>query len=381
MFNRSRLVEDFLSLVRIDSESRHELDLATHLRGIFTGLGAETEIDDAATSTRANSGNLFVRIRGNAPNAQPLFFSAHMDTVPPGRGVQPRLEGDWITSDGTTILGADDKSGCAILVETIRTLRERKLRHGDIEICFSVCEETGLQGAKAFDISRVSARIGLVLDSHDPQTLFHRAPAANRMEWIVRGVEAHAAVAPERGISSLRIAAQAISAMKFGRIDHETTANIGPAEAPGATNIVSAYTRVEGEARSLDLEKLRAQTEHMSRCFHDAVDRAAPVELESGTTRARLEERIERDYELLNVSPDAEMIRLVRRATKSLGFEPGLGTMAGACDANVFSGRGVECVNLGTGMLDIHTRNEKLHVPSFFRSADVVLATILTNAE
>jgi tripeptide aminopeptidase len=379
MLNRERLVETFLTLARIDSESRSELDLATHLRQIFESMGAETLVDDAATLSGGNSGNLFVRIRGNSSAAQPLFFSAHMDTVPPGRGVQPRLQGEWIVSDGSTVLGADDKSGCAILVELVRTLREGNLPHGDLELCFTVCEETGLLGAKAFDTTRAAARIGLVLDAHDPQTLFHRAPAANRLEWIVRGVEAHAAVAPERGISSLRIAAQAIAAMKFGRIDAETTANVGVAESPGATNIVSAWTRVEAEARSLDETKLREQTEHMSGCFHRAVEAAAPVELESGTARAQLEEKIVRDYESLNVSPDAAMIRLVRRAAQTLGFDPGLGTMAGACDANVFTARGIECVNLGTGMLDIHTRNEKLHLPSFFRAGDIALATVLTN--
>jgi tripeptide aminopeptidase len=381
MINRERLLETFLSLVRIDSESREELPVATFLRARLEALGAECLIDDAGERVGGNSGNLFVRYRGTNPSIEPLFFSAHMDTVAPGRGVKPIVDGNIVRTDGTTVLGADDKSGCAILVEMIRSLREHGIAHGDIEICFTICEEVGLLGAKHFAVGRLSAKRGMVFDSADPTMIYTRAPAANQLHWIVRGLESHAAAAPERGISSIRIAAQAIAAMKFGRIDFETTANIGTIRADGATNIVSRQTEVHGEARSLDEEKLRAQTEHMSRCFHDAVDSTPPLELETGTRRATLEENIHREYDRMSVPPDARIVQLVQAAAAKIGYTPGLGTMGGACDGNIFNARGIECVNIGTGMSMIHTRNEILALPLFYRSADVTLAVVTENAK
>lgn len=381
MINRERLLSTFLDLVRIDSESKDELQLALYLRAQLEALGAECIIDDAGERVGGNSGNLFVRVAATDSAAEPLFFSAHMDTVVPGRGVQPIVENDLVRSDGTTILGADDKSGCAILIELVRAASENQLPHGGIEICFTICEEIGLYGAKHFDAGRLRATRGVVFDSADPSVIYTRAPAANQLFWKVTGLEAHAAAAPERGISSVKIAAQAIAKMNFGRVDAETTANVGVVEAKGATNIVSRETSVWAEARSVDEEKLRAQTEHMSRCFHDAVDASAPLELETGTHRAQLEERIEREYDRMNVAPEARIVSLLRAAGESLGVNMSLGTMGGACDGNVFNGKGIECVNIGTGMSLIHTRNEILHLPSFYRSAQLTLALLRAVAE
>lgn len=376
MINRDRLLDSFLDLVRIDSESKEELQLALYLRTQLEELGAECIIDDAGERVGGNSGNLFVRVPATDTTVEPLFFSAHMDTVVPGRGVQPIRDGDLIRSDGTTILGADDKSGCAILLELVRTALENKLRHGGIEICFTICEEIGLYGAKYFDVTRLRATRGVVFDSADPTVIYTRAPAANQLFWRVNGLEAHAAAAPERGISSIKIAAQAIAKMNFGRVDPETTANVGVVEAKGATNIISRQTSVWAEARSLDEEKLRAQTEHMSRCFHEAVDATPPLDLETGTHRATLEETIEREYDRMNVEPESRIVSLLRAAGESIGSSMSLGTMGGACDGNIFNGKGIECVNIGTGMSMIHTRNEILHLPSFYRAADLTLAVL-----
>lgn len=381
MINRDRLLSTFLHLTTIDSESRSERALAETLRRRCEELGGEAVIDDAGERCGGDSGNLFVRVAGTSAAAEPLFFSAHMDTVKPGRGVRARVDGEFVRTDGSTILGADDKSGCAVLLELIAVLRERNIQHGDIELCFTICEEEGLLGAKYFDASRARAKRGLVLDANDPHAVFHRAPAANKLQWTVRGLEAHAAVAPERGISALRIAAEAVAQMPFGRIDHETTANVGTFEAIGATNVVSPIARIEAEARSHDLEKLQRVSDEMSRCVHHAAEIYRPADLETGAVHARVEERIERDYERLMIDPEAAIIQLARRGAAMLGFTPALGVMTGACDANVFASKGIECVNIGTGMIDIHTRNERLHIPSFFRSAEVALAVAIANAQ
>src|SRR6185369_5656845 len=185
-----RLKALFLELVRIDSLSRQERAIAERLAGELRALGAEVWFDDAGTKVGGTVGNVLARVPGTA-NAAPLLLSAHMDTVRPGEGVQPVIEGDVIRSDGRTVLGGDDKSGCAIICEVLRVLRDAAIPHGDIEVAFTICEEVGLLGAKHLDLARLRARAGLVLDSDAPGYLFTRAPASNHLTFAVHGLEAH----------------------------------------------------------------------------------------------------------------------------------------------------------------------------------------------
>ncbi|MGH9903269.1 MAG: M20/M25/M40 family metallo-hydrolase, partial [Pyrinomonadaceae bacterium] len=267
MINQERIKNLLLELVRIDSVSRREREVAERVRAYCEELGAEVEIDDAGEKVGGNTGNVIARFRGTIPDAEPIMMSAHMDTVVPGEGVKPVVEGDIIRSDGTTVLGGDDKSGIAVILETIRCLKEQNIPHTDIEAVFSICEEVGLLGAKHVDVSRLRSKYGLVFDSDDPGFLFTKGPSADHMEFKIHGLESHAGVAPESGISAIRIAAEAIAGMKLGRIDEETTANIGVIEGGKATNIVTNLVTVRGEARSLSDEKLEAQTLHMLKCF------------------------------------------------------------------------------------------------------------------
>ncbi|HEX5708582.1 MAG TPA: M20/M25/M40 family metallo-hydrolase, partial [Pyrinomonadaceae bacterium] len=227
MINQERIKNLLLELVQIDSVSRKERDVAERIKKLCEEMGARVEIDDAGEKVGGNSGNVIARFPGTIPGAETIMMSAHMDTVVPGEGVKPVVEGDIIRSDGTTVLGGDDKSGCAVIIETIRCLQEQSIPHAPIEAVFSICEEVGLLGAKHVDVSKLKAKYGLVFDSDDPGFLFTKGPSANHMEWKILGLESHAGVAPEQGISAIRIAAEAISEMKLGRIDHETTANIG----------------------------------------------------------------------------------------------------------------------------------------------------------
>ena len=203
-----------------------------------------------------------------------------MDTVAPGEGVQPIVEGDVIRSDGRTVLGGDDKSGCAIVCEVVRVLRDAAIPHGDIEVAFTICEEVGLLGAKHLDVSELTARAGLVLDSDAPGYLFTRAPAANHLEFVVHGLEAHAGMAPERGINAIQVAAEGVAAMRLGRIDDETTANIGVDQRrqrhQRRSRIASTSTaRPEATTRTSS----PPNAEHMQRCLEDAASRHA-IELD-----------------------------------------------------------------------------------------------------
>ena len=217
-----------------------------------------------------NVGNLIAKFAGTVPGSQPLLLSAHMDTVVPGEGIVPILDGDILRTDGTTVLGGDDKSGVAIICEVLRVIKENAIPCSAIDVVFTICEEAGLIGAKCLDVTSLRARTGLVLDSDSVGFLFTRAPAANRMEFRVHGLEAHAGVCPEKGINAIKVAAEGIAQMNLGRIDHETTANIGVIEGGMAVNIVPNQVVLKGEARSHDPDKLKRQTEHMQRCLEEA---------------------------------------------------------------------------------------------------------------
>ena len=368
---RERLTALFLELVRIDSHSRREANVARRLERELGALGAEVWFDDAGAKVGGNVGNLLARVRGSV-EAEPLLLCAHMDTVVPGEGVQPIVEGDVIRSDGRTVLGGDDKSGLAIICEVLRALAEHRIPHGDIEIVFTICEEAGLLGAKHLDVSGLRARSGIVLDSDAPGYLFTRAPAANRLEFVVHGLEAHAGMAPERGINAIQVAAEGLASMRLGRIDEETTANIGLIEGGRAVNIVPNSVRLRGEARSHDEAKLTAQTEHMRRCLEEAAARHA-VSHDGVTVHARVEATVGRDYESMSLPDGASIVQLVFRAAAALGTQVTSAAMGGGCDANILNRRGFQVANLGTGMQEIHTVREWLRVGDMVRTAAVIV--------
>src|ERR1044071_202699 len=227
MINQERIKSLLLELVRIDSVSREEREVAERIKQLCEELGAQVFIDDAGEKVGGNTGNVIARFPGTIDNAEAIMMSAHMDTVVPGRGVKPIVEGDIIRTDGSTVLGGDDKSGCAVILETIRCLQEQSIPHAPIDAVFSICEEVGLLGAKHLDMSKVRAKYGIVFDSDDPGFLFTKGPSADHFEIKIQRLESHAGVAPEQGISAIRIAAEAIMNMKLFRVDDETTANIG----------------------------------------------------------------------------------------------------------------------------------------------------------
>ena len=380
MINQERIKNLLLELVQIDSHSRKERDVAERIKKYCEEMGADVEIDDAGAKVGGNSGNVIARFRGTIPDAPPIMMSAHMDTVVPGEGVKPIVEGDIIRTDGTTVLGGDDKSGCAVIIETIRCLKEQNIPHTDIEAIFSICEEVGLLGAKNVDVSKIRSKYGIVFDSDDPGFLFTKGPSANHLEFKVHGLESHAGVAPEDGISAIKIAAEAIANMKLFRIDEETTANIGVIRGGEATNIITNLVELKGEARSLNEEKLKAQCDHMVKCFEDAAAKYE-VTVEGKTTKAWVESKVEPEYYAMDVSDDSHVVQLVIRAASRMGLEVKTMASGGGCDANIFNKRGIECANLGTGMRAIHTVNEWLDVKDMYASAEMTLEILKLNGE
>jgi len=331
MINAQRLGERFKMLAQIDSESRHEAVISKVLEKILLKLGASVCFDDAKDKVGGDCSNLVAKFKGNI-DAPPLFLSGHMDTVLPGKGVKVQFEDGIFRSDGTTILGGDDKSALAIILEVMEVVKENNLPCPPVEIVFTVCEEIGLLGAKHLDLSLMDAKFGYILDSTDTQGIVTKAPSANKINIKVHGRAAHAGAAPEKGISAIYAAAMAISTLTLGRIDGETTCNLGIISGGMATNIVPEYVEIHGEARSHDVEKLKQVTNNIISGFETA---AAKLR-EEGQDLPRVEVDVEQDFPNTNIPEDHQAITLARKAAGNLGRKLESKTIGGGADANIW---------------------------------------------
>jgi tripeptide aminopeptidase len=341
-------------------------------------MGAEILFDKAAEEIGSQSGNLVAKFKGPVA-VEPLLLSAHMDTVEPGRGIKPMLEDGVFTSDGTTILGADDKSAIAILLEVIQVLLERKLPHSPIELVLSVCEEIGLVGAKHLDFSLISAPYGYVLDSNDTQGIVTQAPSANHLEFEIYGKDAHAGASPERGINAILLASRAISGLNLGRIDDETTANIGIIEGGLATNIVPKHVTVKGEVRSHDDEKLKRLTDEIVAAFQKAID--TYEDPDESQKLPRLDILVESDFTRTFIPEDHPVVQMAFQAAANLGRNMRTKTTGGGADANIFFKNGIITGVLGTGMRDMHSTNESIRLDDMVATAELLLEIIQLHAK
>ncbi len=374
MIDPQRLARRFESLVKIDSLSREEYDVAAVLEKKLETMGATVLYDDAKIKVGGNCSNMVAKFKGTV-DADPLFLSGHMDTVGPGRGIKVLFEDGVFKSDGTTILGSDDKSAIAIILEVMDVILENKLDYPPVEIVFTVCEEIGLLGAKNLDYSLMDATFGYILDSTDTEGIVTKAPAANKIIIKIYGKAAHAGAAPENGVSAISIASNAISTLELGRIDEETTCNLGTIEGGVATNIVPEFVEVHGEARSHDEEKLDAVTNTIVKAFEDAVAVFGSV-----NGAPRVETTVEMDFPNTNIPEDHKAITLARKAAANLGTQLESKTIGGGADANIFFGQGVVAGVLGTGMTDVHTLNESIKLSDMENSARLVLEILKVHA-
>ncbi len=349
---KDTLIDYFISLVQIDSESKNEKAVAHKIAEDLRDLGAEVTFDNAHKKTGGNVGNLYGYFNGNI-NKKPILFCAHMDTVVPGNGIKPQVTEDRIVTDGTTILGADDKSGIAEIIWAIKEILESDEDHAPIEVLFTISEEIGLLGAKLFDLSTIKSEFGYVLDSHEIGNLVSGAPAANRMKYIIHGKESHAGAAPEQGISAIQIASEAISKMTLGRIDKETTCSVGTITGGTATNIIPKEVVLKAEVRSHNEDKLKKITDDITAIL---IDTAAKYIL--GDFQASVESVIQKEYPAFVINENDQSMLLAKKANKNIGipFKSEIG--GGGSDANIFNFKGLEMAVVGSGMADVHTVNE-----------------------
>lgn len=366
LVNKSRLVDEFIQLVKIDSLSCKERKMCDTLKAKLESLGYIPAEDDAGQKVGGECGNILCTIKGSK-NVPAVLLTAHMDTVVPGVGKKPVIDGDIIKSDGTTVLGGDDAAGIAVILETLKVLKEKDIEHGDIQIAFTIAEEVGLLGAKNMDYSKINAKYGFILDSDGKVgCACVKAPSQNKISIIVKGKAAHAGMEPENGISAFSIMADAISTMKLGRIDEETTANIGMINGGVATNIVCDRVEIEGEVRSRNQNKLEAQTRHMQECFEKAAAKwGGQVEFIS-----------KMEYPAFNIQKDSDIVKILEAAASKSGFEFQAVATGGGSDTNIFNSKGIEAVDLSIGMEKVHSVNEQISVTDMVNAVEFLIAII-----
>lgn len=370
MINPERMCAVFEELVVIDSPSMEEERVCLRLQAIFKELGGQLFVDDSIEKTGSQTGNLIVFFPGNI-NAESIMLSGHMDTVEPGRGIIPLLIDGVYSSAGKTILGADDKSALAIIIEVMRVVRENNIPVCPVEVVLTTCEEKGLLGAKALDISKLRSRFGYILDSTDVEGIVTRAPAANRFKFRVYGKAAHAGAQPEKGLSAIQIASEAISSIKLGRIDEETTCNIGIFHAGTATNIIPDLAVIEGEVRSHNLEKLEEVTQGIIKAFEDSIN--ASKNISPDPNFPFFEKELINDFLNTNIQHDHYVVKLAQKAALNKNRSMDTVTVGGGSDANVFFEKGIAAGVIGTGMKDMHTTSENISVSDMVSAAELVL--------
>ena len=360
-----QLVKTFLALVQIDSVTYEERLVIEWVARTFDELGLSPFNDRTG---RDGAGNLHVRLLGSRPALAPIMLCAHTDTVEPGRGVKPILRDGVIRTDGSTILGGDNKASVAALVEAVRIITRNRLPHRDVDLVFTWGEERGHLGALAFDVGRLKARMGLTLDDERPPGhVTISAPAYFSIHASFIGRAAHAGVAPETGISAIQAAAAAIGRMTLGRIDEETTANVGLIRGGTARNTVPDLVEIDAEARSRDNRKVGLLIESLR----------AALDAGASSTGARVETTIKQEYAAYRISEDEAIVRDTTGALARCGLQPSLGVSGGGSDANTFNEKGIRCVNVAIGMSDVHTVKESITVENLRQTCEIALALMI----
>lgn len=368
MIREDRLVQLFLNLCHINSPSLQEAEVVEWTKGYLREHGLEFDEDDAGKRIGGNANNLIVRLPGTLPGAPRVFLSAHFDTVEPTPHIVVVEEDGVFRTDGRTVLGSDDKAGLAPAIEAVLALRESGLPHGDVFLLLTVAEEIGLKGAEALRIEELGLDFGYVLDTNPPVgDLVTRTATHDKLEVTIRGKAAHSGKEPEKGVSAIQVFADAVSRMKLGRVNPETTANLGIVEGGTAVNVVCPFVKVRGEARSTSVPDLDAQVDHMVQEF----ERAAR---EWGAT---VEVVHERHYTSYDLPLDSEVVQVAMKAATDLGFEPKTRTTLGGSDANVFNAKGVPTAVMACGMDKVHTHEERIKRQDLVDTARIALQVLL----
>jgi tripeptide aminopeptidase len=362
----SEVVSLFTELAALPSPPGEEREVADRVAAYMRDLALDVDEDDAGARVGSNAGNLYARVAATSEGV-PLFFCAHLDTVPPDGPLEPVVEDGIVRNAGGTILGADNKAAVAVMLEATRRVVAEGRPHAGIELLFTRQEEIGLFGAAAFDHTRLSAQLGFVYDQEGPiGEIILGAPFAQGLEATFHGRAAHAGMAPEEGRSAIQAAARAIADLRLGRVDEVTTANVGVISGGTAGNIVPDRCLFLAEARSHDEGKLGDLVQEML----DACAFAA------SETECELQTELRKSYRGYRFAKSDDVVRLAADGLERRGHEVRYGLSGGAADANVFNERGLRCLNLTHGVHDFHSPNERIAVADLEAMVDVTVSLI-----
>lgn len=369
--DEERLLRTFLELVRIPSPSGHEAGVAGYARSALERAGCAVVVDDTAAVTGSDTGNLIATLPGTVPGT--IFITAHMDTMTPADEIRPRVGEDGIIrSDGTSVLGGDDKVGIAAAIEVVRVLAASSLPRPEVRVLLTVQEEVGLIGARALSDDIFDGELTLVCDEPgEPGTVVVTAPFHHTFSAVFKGVASHAAAAPEEGVSAIQMAADAVAAMQLGRVGPDAVANVGTIGGGVADNTVPAECTITGECRAFTAESALAVREGMTGCMERAA-RNAGGEVDIEWTF---------QYPGFLIPAGSAPSRLAERAAAACGLPFTRIESLGATDANIFTLKGAECLLVATGMKDFHTTYESLAVRDLIDTARFLLAVISTFGE
>jgi len=360
--NTARLTDRFIRYVSCGSESKDERRFCELIEAELTHLGFSVKRDcEAGEKSGSNGWNVYAYLPGQG---EPILFSAHMDTVPPGVDIRPVVKDGVIRTSGDTVLGADDKSGIASVLEAVEMIKEQNLSHRPIEVLFSVCEELGLLGAKHADYSNIKSKQALVLDSSRHDSIVNEAPAKLDVCVEITGKAAHAATSPDKGISAIKAAAAAIANIPCGVVDEYTVINVANFLSPGKSNVVPEKASFDIDMRSFDNERLEMHVANVEAALKAACQ---PV-------GASYKIDVDRRTDILFVPPNSPIIERLQKVCADLRIAVKIEKTYGGSDATWLFHNGIEAVNFGTGMTDVHSTDEHISIADLETTTKIVLA-------
>ena len=370
IINKKRMIKNFMDMARIPSLSLREKEMANFVIEKFKPFCQKIEYDDSAKKINGNCSNLILRVKAGKNKTSifnPFLLSAHLDTVGPADKINPILKKDRIITDGKTVLGADCKAAISIILEVLHILKEKKIDHPEIEILFTVSEEMGLLGSKNLNFSKIKSKYGIILDNEQNiENLILKAPGANSIKIEVYGIASHSGVEPEKGLSAIKIISEIISQIEIGRVDIETTQNIGLIEGGEGVNIIAPKAMAIGEIRSLSKDKIKMQIKKIE----EIVNR-----IQKRYKKAHIKFYSQEKFPSLNIK-DEKIVKLIKNSMSKFNIKMKNGISGGGTDANILNSKGIITPILATGMRDVHTTKEYLNLNEFFKSSLILLDII-----
>lgn len=360
--NNQRLIDLFLDVAKINALSGNEKPLADFIKSFLSNLGYRVSEDNSQEFTNSNTGNLICKI-GSGGN---FVMLSHMDTARPTGNVKPIILDDKIISSGDTVLGVDNRAGVSVLLYTLENIAKEKISVKDFTVAFTTCEETTLFGSKNLGING-EIKNGFIFDSgYRPGNFIYSACGAIGLKIKIIGKASHSGIAPEKGINSMQAAVKAISQLPLGRIDEETTMNIGTLSSGSAVNVIPEITELEGEVRSFNVKKAEDNFNLLVNIFKNEAEKIG----------AKIEIKYFWDFVPYTINESSYVYKEVVRAIKNVGLEPTPKISLGGSDANSLNGRGIESINLGIGAQNPHSNDEFIFIEDLVKSAEIALELV-----